>query len=60
MSEIKLTRQEKRDKQIQAIQELMEKNNGIVKTSQLYTLGLDYRRIQNFVEYGVIDRKSVV
>ena len=56
MSEIKLTRQEKRDKQIQAIQELMEKNNGIVKTSQLYTLGLDYRRIQNFVEYGVIEK----
>lgn len=56
MSEIKLTRQEKRDKQIQAIQELMEKNNGVVKTSQLYTLGLDYRRIQNFVEYGVIEK----
>ncbi len=56
MGEIKLTRQEKRDKQIQAIQELMEKNNGIVKTSQLYTLGLDYRRIQNFVEYGVIEK----
>lgn len=56
MGEIKLTRQEKRDKQIQAIQELMEKNNGVVKTSQLYTLGLDYRRIQNFVEYGVIEK----
>ena len=51
MSEEKMTRQEKREKQIAQIQELMEKNGGIVKTSQLYTLGMDYRRIQTFVDY---------
>ncbi len=56
MSEKKLTRQEKRDKQIKEIQELMNKNGGIVKTSQLYTLGMDYRRIQTFVDIGVIER----
>ncbi len=56
MSEKKMTRQEKRDKQIAEIQALMEQNGGIVKTSQLYTLGMDYRRIQTFVDYGVIER----
>lgn len=56
MSEEKMTRQEKREKQIAQMQELMEQNGGIVKTSQLYTLGMDYRRIQTFVDYGVIER----
>ncbi len=56
MGEEKLSRQEKRDKQINQIQKLMEENNGIVKTSQLYTLGMDYRRIQSFVDYGIIER----
>lgn len=56
MSGKKLTRQEKRDKQIEQMQELMEENGGVVKTSQLYTLGMDYRRIQYFVDYGVIER----
>lgn len=56
MSEIKMTRQEKKERQIAEIQELMEQNCGIVKTAQLYTLGMDYRRIQTFVEDGVIER----
>ena len=56
MSENKLTRQEKREKQIKEIQQLMDENGGVVKTSQLYTLGMDYRRIQSFVEYGVIEK----
>lgn len=56
MSEKKLSRQEKWEKQTEQIQELMEQNGGIVKTSQLYTLGMDYRRIQSFVEEGIIER----
>lgn len=56
MGETKMTRQEKRERQIAEIQELMERNGGIVKTSQLYTLGMDYRRIQTFVDDGVIER----
>lgn len=56
MSEERLSRQEKRDKQIKQIEELMEQNGGIVRTSQLYTLGMDYRRIQSFVDYGIIER----
>lgn len=56
MSEKKMTRQEKKEIQAQQIQLLMEQNGGIVKTSQLYTLGMDYRRIQTFVDDGVIER----
>ncbi len=51
-----MTRQEKREKQAEEIQQLMEQHGGIVKTSQLYTLGMDYRRIQTFVEDGLIER----
>lgn len=52
----KVTRQEKRERQMMEIQRLMDENGGVVKTSQLYTLGMDYRRIQTFVDYGVIER----
>ncbi len=51
-----MTRQEKRRKQIEQLKNLMEENGGVVKTSQLYTLGIDYRRIQAFVDDGVIER----
>lgn len=56
MSEKMNTRKEKRDRQILQMQKLMEENGGVVKTSQLYTLGMDYRRIQTFVDSGVIER----
>ncbi len=56
MGEEKLNRQEKRDSLIGSIQKLMEQNGGIVKTSQLYTLGMDYRKIQSFVEDGVLEK----
>lgn len=56
MGDKKMTRKEKREQQILQIQKLMDENGGVVKTSQLYTLGMDYRRIQTFVELGVIER----
>lgn len=56
MGEIRMTRQEKREKQEEEIRKLIEENGGIVKTSQLYTLGMDYRRIQSFVDCGLIER----
>lgn len=56
MGDEKLNRQEKRDDLIRKIQVLMEQNSGIVKTSQLYTLGMDYRKIQSFVEDGVLEK----
>lgn len=52
----KMTRKEKRDRQIQQIRELMDRNGGVAKTSQLYALGMDYRRIQSFVDSGVMER----
>lgn len=51
-----MTRQEKWEKDEEAIRELVREHDGVVKTSQLYTLGIDYRRIQNFVDWGVLLR----
>ena len=51
-----MTRQEKWDRDEAAICALVEENGGVVKTSQLYTLGIGYRRIQNFVDWGVLLR----
>lgn len=56
MSEEKLSRQQKREKQAEQIQKLMEENGGIVKAAQLHSIGMDYRRIQTFVECGLIER----
>ncbi len=49
-------REEKRKAQMEKITGLMEKNGGIVKTSQLYELDLDYRKIQRLVEEGLLQR----
>lgn len=51
-----MTRQEKWDRDEAAIRELIKEHDGVVKTAQLYTLGIDYRRIQNFVDWGVLLR----
>lgn len=56
MVDKKMTRQKKRDDQLKSIRELMDRHGGIVKTSQLKTLGLDYRKIQYFVDCGLIER----
>ncbi len=56
MGEGKLSRRQKKDKQAEEICRLIEANGGIVKASQLYTLGLDYRRLQTFVKCGLIER----
>ncbi len=49
-----MTRQEKWEKDEAAIRKLIKEHDGIVKTSELYTLGIDYRRIQNFVDWGLL------
>lgn len=51
-----MTRQEKWEKDEAAIRELVAAHDGVVKTSELYTLGIDYRRIQNFVDWGMLVR----
>ncbi len=56
MHDGKMSRDEKRQLQIEKLQKLMDENGGIVKTSQIYTTGMDYRSIQSLVDYGIIER----
>ncbi len=51
-----MTREEKWLADEQAICELVHAHNGIVKTADLYTLGIDYRRIMSFVDWGLLRR----
>ena len=51
-----MTREEKRLKDEAAITDLIRSLGGIAKTSDLYTLGIDYRRIQTFVANGVLKK----
>lgn len=49
-------KQEKKAALIEKIKEEMEKNGGLLRTSQLYELHMDYRKIQNLVEEGILER----
>jgi predicted transcriptional regulator of viral defense system len=49
-----MTRQEKWDRDEAAIRQLVTEKGGVVKTSELYSLGIDYRRISRFVDWGVL------
>jgi predicted transcriptional regulator of viral defense system len=49
-----MTRQEKWDKDEAAIRQLVTEKGGVVKTAELYSLGIDYRRISRFVDWGVL------
>ena len=51
-----MTREEKWKKDEEAILTLVKEHDGVVKTSELYTLGIDYRRIQSFVDWGLLLR----
>lgn len=51
-----LSRAEKKEQQLQAIYNLIEEKGGIAKTSDLSNLGIDYRRLQKFVEEGKLER----
>lgn len=53
---LSMTREEKWEKDEASIRELIKEHDGVVKTSELYTLGIDYRRIQSFVDWGVLLR----
>ncbi|MCI9150146.1 MAG: type IV toxin-antitoxin system AbiEi family antitoxin domain-containing protein [Lachnospiraceae bacterium] len=48
--------EKKRQLLMEQIQELMKENQGILRTSQLYELNLDYRKIQRLVELGLLAR----
>lgn len=49
-------REEKKEALLEQIAELIQKNGGLVKTSQLYELGMDFRKIQRLTEEGAIQR----
>lgn len=48
--------EEKRELLRQQVTDFIQSHGGLVKTSQLYELGLDYRKIQRLVEEGLLDR----
>lgn len=48
--------QEKKEALIEKLNQEMELNGGIMKTSQLYELSMDYRKIQQFVQEGILER----
>lgn len=52
----KLSRAEKKEYQLEKICRLIEEKGGIAKTSELTALGIDYRRLQKFVEEGRLER----
>lgn len=49
-------KEEKKAALIEKIQAEMEQNGGLLRTSQLYELHLDYRKIQELVEEGLLER----
>ncbi len=51
-----LSRAEKKEQQLQSIYALIQEKGGIAKTSDLAALGVDYRRLQQFVEEGSLER----
>lgn len=48
--------QEKKEALIEKLQQEMNLHGGIMKTCQLYELSMDYRKIQQFVEEGILER----
>ena len=54
--EMQLSRDEKKQYQLEQIEEIVEKNNGLIKTSEIDELGVDYRRVLKFVDEGYLIR----
>ena len=54
--EMLLSRDEKKQYQLEQINDMVEANGGLVKTSDIEALGVDYRRILKFLEEGYLIR----
>lgn len=52
----KLSREEKKQQQLNNIYQIIEEKGGVAKTSDLYEADVDYRRLQKFVEEGKLER----
>lgn len=48
--------QEKKNAMIEKLHQEMALHGGIMKTSELYELSMDYRKIQQFVKEGILER----
>ena len=51
-----MERDEKKEYQFELIQKEIEENHGLIKTSDLNNLGIDFRRVQAFVDEGKLTR----
>ncbi|MCR4675100.1 MAG: type IV toxin-antitoxin system AbiEi family antitoxin domain-containing protein [Lachnospiraceae bacterium] len=51
-----MDREEKKEYQLEQILKLIEENHGLIKSSDLKDRGVDFRRIQTFVEEGKLTR----
>ena len=54
--EMLFSRDEKKQYQLEQINDLVESRGGLVKTSEIEALGVDYRRVLSFVEEGYLIR----
>lgn len=54
--EMVLSRDEKKQYQLEQINDLVENNGGLVRASDIDALGVDYRRVLKFVEEGYLIR----
>lgn len=54
--EMLLSRDEKKQYQLEQINDLVENNGGLVRASDIDALGVDYRRVLKFVEEGYLIR----
>lgn len=52
----KFSREEKKAYDLERIDGLVQKNQGLVKTSEITDLGIDYRRILQFLDEGYLKR----
>ena len=52
----KMTRGEKTEYLLSEIRKKMDENGGIIKTNQIISLGVDYRRILSWVKDGTLER----
>lgn len=48
--------QRKKEALTEKLRQEMEAHGGLMKTSQLYELSMDYRKIQQFVDEGILER----
>lgn len=54
--EMQFSRDEKKQYQLEQIADFVENNGGLIKTSEIEEMGVDYRRLLKFVDEGLLIR----